>query len=136
MATAGLSSAVTAPPPSPGAPITPASPGGEEGLQEILARYERQGFRGQFGARPPADIICFSCRTQAPATMFHLLAMHRVEGSSDPGDEAAVAAVQCPQCRTKGTLSLTYGAGASPEDSLVLQALSDHRAEGPVRPGI
>ena len=36
-------------------------PGSEETLQKVMARYEREGFVGQFGARPMGQLRCFNC---------------------------------------------------------------------------
>ncbi len=105
-------------------------------LSEVLARYEHAGFRGQFGVRDGGLIACFTCRQDTPAARVKLLAMHRLEGASDPGEEVAVAAVECPKCGAKGTLTLAFGIGASREDGLVVKALSDRRNDGPVAPGL
>lgn len=105
-------------------------------MAEVLGRYERQGFRGQFGARLAGKIVCFACRRERPAAEVHLLAMHRLEGASDPSEEVAVAAVECPACKTRGTLTLSYGVGASAEDAMVLKAIADRRSDGPMRPGL
>ncbi len=105
-------------------------------MQEVMGRYEAQGFRGQFGARAGGAILCFACRWEGPAARVGLLAMHRLEGSSDPGEEVAVVAVACPNCGTKGTMTLTFGVGSSAEDGQVLKALDDHRGEGAIRPGL
>jgi len=108
----------------------------EETLQEVLQRYEKAGFLGQFGARPASQIICFSCHKQSAASGVKLLAMHRLEGASDPGEELAVAAIECPTCHTRGTMSLAFGIGSSPEDAGVVKALMDRRSDGPVAPGL
>jgi hypothetical protein len=108
----------------------------EETMQEVLQRYEKQGFKGQFGARAGGRIICFTCRTESPAKTVKLLAMHRLEGASDPGEEVAAAAVECPKCKTHGTLTLAFGVGASAEDGQIVKELSDRRDDGPVAPGL
>lgn len=115
--------------------------GSEESQNSVIARYEREGFKGQFGARSPGHIVCFTCRKESDAATVKVTALHRLEGSSDPSDEMAVAALTCPSCNTKGTISLSYGVTASIEDRLVLQRLQPihhrrRRHEGDLRPGV
>jgi hypothetical protein len=64
------------------------------------------------------------------------LALHRLEGASDPGDEIAVAAVECPACEERGTLALAFGSSAPIEDKLVLSLLDDRREESVVEIGL
>jgi hypothetical protein len=108
----------------------------EETLRDVVARYEHAGFRGQFGTRPAGRILCFACRGESDAHGVPLLALRRLEGSSDPGEEVAVAAVECPACRTRGTLALTYGVGAAAEDAVVLGLLRDRRGGTGIPPGL
>jgi hypothetical protein len=112
------------------------APGSEDTLRDVVARYERRGFVGQFGARLGARIMCFTCRHESDAAHVSLLALHRLEGDSDPGEEVAVAALECPLCDARGTLALTYGAGGSPEEALVLRKLEDNRGDAGIRSGI
>lgn len=51
--------------------------------------------------------------------------IHRVEGASDPGDMAFVAAVTFPEGGTRATLVVKYGPDATAADSDVLLALPD-----------
>ena len=108
----------------------------EESQLNVLKRYEEEGFTGQFGTRAGGKVMCFSCREESPAARIKVHAMHRLEGSSDPADEMLVAAVTCPACGVKGTLSLSYGAGSTAEDGLVLKALDDRLHEGTLRAGV
>lgn len=43
---------------------------------------------------------------------------------SDPADMTMIVPVRCPHCHTDGTLVVSYGPGASAEDSDVMLALS------------
>lgn len=108
----------------------------EETLVDVVARYERQGFKGQFGARAGGLVFCSSCRQEADARHVSLLALHRLEGASDPSEQMAVAALQCPLCGAKGTLALTYGPSSTPEDAVVLTLLPDDRGATGIRPGV
>lgn len=110
--------------------------GSESSQQGVIADYEAKGFTGQFGARGAGQVICFACRATKDAGDVQVLAMHRLEGSSDPADQMVIVAVECPQCHRRGTLSLSYGPEASGEDKLVLKALDDRRGETGIRPGV
>ena len=98
-----------------------------DSLAEVVRRYEAHGFPSQFAARPGGNVRCLSCRRDHPARWVRLLALHRLEGDSDPGDEVAVAALECPACEERGTLALAFGPAAPIEDKLVLALLDDKR---------
>jgi len=110
--------------------------GSEEGLQAVLDLYDREGFHGQFGSRPMGQIRCFTCDEDMNPASVRLHALHRFEGASDPGDEMAVAALECPRCGAKGTIVVSYGPMASKEDAVVLKALSDQRTKASLRSGL
>ena len=92
-------------------------------LVEVIRRLEQRGYTSQMAAETGCLIRCFTCRSDSSATRFHLDALRRTEGASDPADMAAVAAVRCPSCGAQGTLVLKYGPGATPEESDVLSCL-------------
>ncbi len=96
-------------------------------LGEAVARFEAEGFTGQFGAREGGQVICFSCHTESPAERVELVGLIRAEGASDPDDMVAIAALVCPHCGAKGTVVLKFGPEASPEEDDVLERLSDER---------
>jgi hypothetical protein len=108
----------------------------EETLGAATARYERKGFTGQFGALPGGRVQCFTCQHASEAGDVAMLALHRLEGASDPGEEMAVAAVECPVCDARGTLTLVYGPMAPPEDSMVLARLADERGATGIASGL
>lgn len=99
-------------------------------MASVLARYESRGFRGQFSARPGAQVRCLGCMRDLRPDDVGVQAIHRLEGISDPDDMAAVAAVECPACKQKGTLVLSYGPGGSPNDGSILKHLHDERGHG------
>ena len=111
-------------------------PGSEETLQKVLDRYNREGYVGQFGSRPLGQLRCFSCNEDMDPAGVRLHALHRLEGASDPSDEVAVAALECPNCSSKGTIALRYGPMASQEDAIVLKALWDRRHKADIRSGV
>lgn len=92
-------------------------------LVGVIRGMEERGYLAQMAAVPGCLLRCFTCRADSPAAQFHLDALRRTEGASDPADMAAVAAVRCPNCSAQGTLVLKYGPGASPEEAEVLACL-------------
>ena len=103
-------------------------------LAEVVSSFEADGYAGQMAAREGGLVMCFACREESPAADVDLFALRRTEGASDPADMAAVAAVECPNCSTRGTLVLHYGAEATIEEDEVLTALEDRR--GPTDGGV
>lgn len=93
---------------------------------EVEERLADQGFEGQFGARPDAAVLCFTCHREFPASELDGDGARRVEGESDPSDMAILVPVTCPHCATSGTLALQFGPMASVEEAEVIQAL-DHQ---------
>ena len=100
-------------------------------LIEALEHLEGEGYGAQFIARDGGMIECATCRTVRHASEMtgdHRLI--RLEGASDPADMVAVAALHCTNCDARGTLVLSYGPEASPEDADILRCL-DVPAGGP-----
>jgi DNA-directed RNA polymerase subunit RPC12/RpoP len=108
----------------------------EETLTDVVARYEGEGFRGQFASRAGGAVFCATCRKESDARDVGLWAMHRLEGVSDPEEEMAVAALECPRCGARGTLALAFGPMASKEDGVVLSRLPPPRGLDALRPGV
>lgn len=104
-------------------------------MMEILARYEAQGYEGQFAARPGERVMCFTCRKEHPAREVAMRALHRLEGTSNPDAMAAVAALTCPGCKAKGTLVVTYGPDAPVEEANALRLFRDEREQSSITPG-
>lgn len=107
-----------------------------DSLAEAVRRYEQHGFRAQMGTRPGGNVRCHACRRDSPARWVKLLALHRLEGDSDPEDEVAVAGVECPACGARGILALAFGPSAPAEDKLVLALLDDHRGAAAAQVGL
>ena len=100
-----------------------------DSLSEVVHRYERHGFPSQFAVRPGGNVRCLAGHRDPPARGVPRRAWHRLEGASEPGDEVAVAAVECPACEERGTLARSFGSVAPIEDKLVLELLDDRREE-------
>src|SRR5688572_11421647 len=98
-----------------------------ESLTAILSQFEQEGFTGQFAVHDGAVLLCLACRQEHPASAFSMTALRRTEGASDPADMAAVVALTCPHCQSRGTVTLQYGPEASAGEADVLLALEDQR---------
>ncbi|HEV2309422.1 MAG TPA: phosphoribosylpyrophosphate synthetase [Acidimicrobiia bacterium] len=64
-------------------------------------------------------VRCSVCASAHPMERLRAARVYRFEGPSDPDEEAAVYALECPRCGAKGVLVSTYGPAADP-------ALTDH----------
>jgi len=98
-------------------------------LVEAMARLEGAGFGADFHvvAGPRAQVKCGSCGvTMAPADI-EVVRVLRLEGESDPAEEAMVAGVRCVACGCRGVLVASYGPMADPADADVVAALADLR---------
>ena len=108
--------------------------GQEEPLAGVVERYQSAGFTRGFRVRPGGRLLCLSCRHESDARDVAMLGLQRIEGASDPDDEAAVVAVECPICDSEGVLALAYGPAASADEAMVLARLRDERDAPPNRP--
>jgi len=93
---------------------------GSATLTDVIAEFDALGFTGQFIPVPDGALRCLTCQTVTPAEDISMDTLRRLEGASDPADMAAVAALTCPHCGTKGTVVLKYGPDANVEDADVL----------------
>lgn len=106
------------------------SRGGETGgltLMDAIRLYEERGYGAQFGTRAGGEVKCFTCGNASHPDDLEMRSMRRVEGVSDPADEALVAAVVCPRCDAHGVLTMMYGPMAPPEDNEALRHMRDAR---------
>jgi hypothetical protein len=111
----------TEPEPEPGAPAGPST------MIELLADLRDQGFERNMYVTSEGMVSCGACGHAAAPTELILHALRRLEGASDPGDEAAVLAVECRVCGARGTTIVRYGPEAGPADAAVLLAIEDRR---------
>lgn len=96
-------------------------------LLEVLAELHESGFEKDMFITPDAQVRCGSCHHDAAPTDLVLHAIRRLEGVSDPADEAAVLALECKVCGMKGTAVARYGPEAEPQDAIILRAIEDQR---------
>ena len=64
-------------------------------------------------------VRCEVCGAAHPMERIGAVRVYRFEGPSDPDEEAAVYALQCPRCGAKGALVSSYGPSAD-------RGLADH----------
>ena len=100
-------------------------------LIEVIADFERDGYRGQFLVRDGARLESAVCREDFGASTASVDALRRLEGASDPDDMLAVAALVCPACASRGTVVLGYGPASSAEDAAALAVLEPPPAPDP-----
>jgi hypothetical protein len=106
------------------------APGTSTTLVEVLDGLRQEGYTGTFVTGDDGDVLCRACGTRVPAEAVQLDGIRRVEGASDPGDMAAVLAIHCDSCGTKGSVVARYGPEAGPADAALLLAIDDHRSSG------
>jgi hypothetical protein len=94
-----------------------------QGLHESHRQMEAKGFGEQFKVAKEGRVLCISCGTESPAKAFAVDSQKRVEGVSDPADEALVVALHCPACGARGALTLAYGPRAGRDEAAVLADL-------------
>jgi hypothetical protein len=106
--------------PIPGVPV-------DRTLTAVLAALQADGYDGDMFVTAEGKIRCGTCRHDAEPTNIELHAIRRLEGASDPADEAAVLALVCRVCGARATAVVRYGPEAEPQDIAVLRAVEDLR---------
>jgi ribosomal protein S27E len=96
-------------------------------LTEATAALEVDGFHADFHvvSDPEPRVRCGSCGTTMSPRTIEVVRVLRIEGESDPADEAMVAGVRCVTCGCRGVLIATYGPAADAADAEVVAALAD-----------
>jgi hypothetical protein len=106
--------------PIPGVPV-------DRTLLSVLERLRADGFEVDMFVTREAMVRCGACRHDAAPADMELHGIRRIEGASDPSDEAAVLALTCRVCGARGTAVVRYGPEAGPQDEEVLRAVEDLR---------
>lgn len=97
-----------------------------ESMQSAIARLEAAGYGGAFHAREMA-LACLSCGDLHPPDGLVIHEIVRFEGASDPADEAAVFALECPECGVRGTWTVAYGPNMTADEAAIAPRLRDRR---------
>ena len=92
-------------------------------LTEVLDNLTAAGFSTELIGRPEGWLLCKECHSTHEASEFEVEHVERLEGASDPGDEALVAGLVCPSCGTKGVYVARYGPEASEADVAIMEHL-------------
>jgi hypothetical protein len=108
------------------APWVPGVPA-EDTIQSVLAELAGRGFTADMFVTPDAQVRCTACDHLMDAVDLELDELRRLEGDSDPADMAAVLALTCLVCGSKGTAIVRFGPEAEPQDVTVLRAIDDER---------
>ncbi len=105
--------------------MTIASSDVETGSVELeLGELDDEGMSASFSVLPGALLRCSACHQKIEARDAQMIAVRRLEGSSDPAEMAAVVGLRCPRCHSRGKLIVSFGPMASAEDQDVLLALA------------
>ena len=93
-------------------------------VTEAIALLEADGYRSDFSFAD-GTVRCHACGV--PHHPDRLVVRHtfRFEGDTDPGDEAIVLGVECPECGVRGIVVSAFGPDASPEFVALLQRLHE-----------
>ena len=94
-------------------------------LSALIDQLRADGFARDMFVTEDAKIRCGVCHEDSNPADLELHAIKRIEGASDPADEAAVLALGCKCCGALGTAVVRYGPEAGPQDDEVLRALED-----------
>jgi hypothetical protein len=100
-------------------------------LIEVLDDLREEGFTQDVQVTEDGRLCCRKCGHCVAAEDMELLTLRRVEGASDPGDEAAVLGLRCGGCGELGVAIVRYGPEAGPGDVIVLQHVNDRRRGQP-----
>jgi hypothetical protein len=100
-------------------------------LIDVLADLREEGFTHDVRVTEDGQLCCRDCGHCVAAEDMELLTLRRVEGASDPGDEAAVLGLRCGGCGELGVAIVRYGPEAGPGDVIVLQHVDDRRRGQP-----
>lgn len=99
-------------------------------LVQVLEGLRQEGYDGTFVVDDDGTVRCRTCGSAVAPVDLQLDGIRRLEGSSDPADEAAVLAVRCPVCERLGAIVARYGPEAGPADEALLLAVEDRRGRG------
>jgi hypothetical protein len=109
----------------------PGVPSDNTTLLEVLAEYGDAGYGADVFCLPEAVLRCGRCGMAQRARRWHLDAMRKLEGASDPADTQAVLALHCPNCHRGGTAVIHLGADA---DTTTVELIIELSGSLPIAP--
>jgi hypothetical protein len=102
-----------------------ATPADEITVTEAIQQLRALGYGADFSVAPGGLVRCHVCGTEHDPATLTVREVLRVEGMSDPDDEAAVFGLVCGRCGTRGVLVVPYGPAASADEAAVLTHLAN-----------
>lgn len=102
-------------------------PTGASTLLEALEAVRQLGFERDMFVTADGLVRCGTCHHDARPEELNLHRLVRLEGVSDPAEEACVLALECTGCGMRGSAIVRFGPEAGPADVAVLRAIEDHR---------
>lgn len=99
-----------------------ADPTAEPTVAEAVARLRDAGFATDAFAVTDG-VRCGACGAVHGLDDLEIAEVHRIEGVTDPADEAIVLGLQCRACGARAVLVAGYGPMASAEDADLVSAL-------------
>ena len=82
-------------------------------VTDALKLLASEGYSEDFNLLGPVA-KCPSCHSTHPIEHSTIERQFRFEGPTDPGDEAIVLGLSCPDCNAKGVFVSAYGPDADP----------------------
>ena len=84
-------------------------------VTEAVALLEADGYTHDFNADlEQGTTVCPACGATHGLVDAEIERQYRFEGPSDPGDEAIVLGIRCPDCGERGVLISAFGPDADP----------------------
>lgn len=99
----------------------------EPTVTDAISALREAGFGADFFV-DGAMLRCGACGGTHRPEHVGVELIHRVEGPSDPADQAAVLALSCTHCGVRGVLVTAYGPTATEHEAAVVTALVDRRS--------
>jgi hypothetical protein len=100
-------------------------------LLEAVASLQAAGYAVEMTIAPGGSVRCGSCGRLVATGDVSIERAIRLEGASDPADEAIVHGIRCPSCSSLGLLVVRYGPSASIDEAEYLNATSHQHRPGP-----
>lgn len=102
---------------------TMGTPADEITVTEAIERLRALGYGGDLSVVEGGMVRCTACGTEHQPAELTIEEVFRIEGMSDPDDEAVVFGLACGECGTRGVLVVPYGSGASIDEASVVTRL-------------